>query len=171
MAYATRHPQHGAQADLEAGDREPFEVLLHLTANERDALLLASREWQALESIGAALDELGERDRLELEAKTEVARELPGAPVSGPVVYPAGYEGECASCQEHAELFHAQHQEDLDRLPPPLPFCRPCADFALDQLRAEQAEIDRLDAEEPLIDDETAAALLDENERRYWSEA
>ena len=34
MAYATRHPQHGSQADLEAGDREPFEVLLHLTADE-----------------------------------------------------------------------------------------------------------------------------------------
>ena len=110
-------------------------------------------------------------------------------------VHPAGYEGECASCQEHAELFHAQHQEDLDRLPPPLPFCRPCADFALDQLHAEQAEIDRLDAEEPLVDDETADALLDaegtglaawvdatdrrqddaetgeDTERRYWSEA
>ena len=70
-----------------------------------------------------------------------------GASVSGPALYPAGYEGECESCQDRAELFHAQHEEDRHRMPPPLPFCRPCADFALEELRAEQAEIDRLDAE------------------------
>lgn len=65
--------------------------------------------------------------------------------MSGPALYPAGYEGECESCQEHAELFHAQHEEDRHRMPPPLPFCRPCAEYALTQLQAEQAQIEQED--------------------------
>ena len=101
MAHATRHPQHGSQADLEAGDREPFEVLLHLTAGEleqiKDALrrqseMLAERRdlWPELRKqtkldlrtvagIVDAFDELDEQDAREDRARSHA--------------WPASYQG------------------------------------------------------------------------------
>jgi len=62
MAYATRHPQHDSPADVEAGDREAFVVLLHLTARElealRDALDASGDASATLAGITRALDEL-----------------------------------------------------------------------------------------------------------------
>lgn len=69
MAYAQAHPQHGSPADLDAGDREPFEVLLHLNARELEQPPLEEERHRAAAAAWADAADRHDRERTEAYAR------------------------------------------------------------------------------------------------------